>query len=74
MADEMWLMLGDARMELGSYIEALAAYDRAIANGYFTAESIANYAEAKVRAGDGDTVEDADTGTVNDTFRVPNGE
>jgi len=37
-ADEMWLMLGDARMALGHYAEALAAYDGAIANGYFTAE------------------------------------
>ena len=50
-ADEMWLMLGDARMELGSYGEALAAYDRAIANGYFAAEDIANYALAKEKAG-----------------------
>ena len=51
MADEVWLMLGDARMELGSYAEALAAYDGAIANGYFTAENIEKYAEAKAKAG-----------------------
>jgi hypothetical protein len=43
-------MLGDARFALGDDAEALTAYDRAIANGYFTAEDIANYTEAKKRA------------------------
>ena len=72
-ADEMWLMLGDARMELGHYTEALAAYDRAIANGYFTAENIANYAEAKEKAREADAPDNdeaADLGRLFVEYRV----
>ncbi|MCL1854713.1 MAG: tetratricopeptide repeat protein [Clostridia bacterium] len=61
-ADEVWLMLGDARMEQGRYTEALAAYDGAVANGYYVASDIANYAEAKEKAGEAG-IEAADQGS-----------
>jgi hypothetical protein len=49
-ADEARLMLGDAQFELGHFAEALAVYDRVIANGSFAEEDIENYAFAKARA------------------------
>lgn len=50
-SDDLWGILGDAQFGLAHYSEALEAYDKLLAKGYYTAEDITNYAAALELAG-----------------------